>query len=104
MKRKSIEIETEQETKESKDLYIVLEKKPVTVHDFLPEYNLKYEGVESDEEAEAMINSLTTFIQSNEEVVLQEYNSSNIEAVQEGFKRAVAIAELFIRSLYVGGE
>ena len=100
MKRKSIDTGTT----ESEELYIVMEKKPPTVHDFLPDYNLTYEKVEKNIEAEAMIESLTTFIESNEEIVLQEYNASNTEAVKEGFQRAIAVAELFIRSLYVGGD
>lgn len=48
-----------------------------------------------------MANSLIQFIKDNKELTLNEYNSKNIEAVQEGFSRAVSICELFFRSIYI---
>lgn len=102
MKRKSVDIDKiKTDIKQEKELYIITEKKPPTVEDYLPDYKLTYEGVDIGDEAEQMAESLNVFIKSNAEIVLQEYNSHNTEAVQEGFKRAVAICELFLRSLYL---
>lgn len=97
--RKSLDID--ESKNEVKELYIITEQKPYTVHDFLPSYSLKYEGIKDNLEAEAMTKALIKFIESNEQIVLDEYNSKHIEAIQEGFKRAVSLAELFIRSLYL---
>ena len=101
MKRKSVDIDkiekVQTDIKVEKELYIVTERKPQTVDDYIPIYNFKYEGVDVPEEAEQMANSLITFIKANSQLVLQEYNSNNIEAVQEGFQRAIAISELFIK-------
>lgn len=104
MKRKSVDLNTIDNNKETKELYIVMEKKPYTVEDFLPDYAFKYDRIRDNTEAESIIRSLTEFIKSNDELVLENYNSENTEAVQEGFKRATAIAELFIRSMYIGDD
>lgn len=91
------------EKKEYKPLEIITEKRNPTVEDFLPEYNLKY-NYDTGEEAKEMAESLITFIKANKDLVLSEYNSSNLEAVQEGFSRGVAIAALFLHSLYLVGD
>lgn len=102
MKRKSIDTnKIDTGIKKEEHIYIITERKPYTVEDYLPSYNFAYEGIELSEEANDMAKSLITFIKANEELVLQEYNNSNQEAVIEGFQRAVAVAELFIKSLYL---
>ena len=102
-KRKSVDT-TETESKVIKrDIYVVKEKRNPIVEDFLPDYNLKY-NVDTDEEANTMVESMLQFIRANEELVLDEYNSSNLDAVMEGFARGVAMCSLFIHSLYIDGD
>lgn len=86
-----------------REIFIVEEKRPPRVEDFLPNFKYKYEGIEEAEESKDIVQALNNFIKENEEVVLREYTSKDIEAVQEGFKRAIAISELFIKSMYLEG-
>lgn len=90
-------------TKEQ-ELYIITKPKPLTVEDYLPKYTLDYEGINTPIEAEDMARSLIDFIKANKQLVLDNYNASNTDAVQEGFQRAIAISELFIKSLYLDGD
>ena len=98
--KKSVELKDEEENI-VKELFIISETKEPIVEDFLPEYRLKYEGIKLNDEAEAMAKSLIDFMKEHEDLVLNEYNSKSIEAVQEGYSRATAICELFIRTMYL---
>ncbi len=99
--RKSKPMNNKNKRVQPKELFIVEEKKPFKVEDFLPTYSYSYEGIESDEEALQMSNSLSEFIKTNKEIVLDGYSSKDMSAVIEGFQRAVAVAELFFKSLYL---
>lgn len=101
MNRKSMDLKDE--TTETKELYIIKEKRETRVEDFIPDYSYSYEGVGKNEEAQMMIDSLEEFIKANEDVVLAKYTAGDIEAVQEGFKRAIAITGLYFKSMYLDG-
>lgn len=86
---------------QSKELFIIKEKKPFKVEDFLPDYSFSYEHLETDDEALAMSKSLNEFIKANEEITLDGYSSKDMNAVIEGYNRAIAVTELFFKSLYL---
>lgn len=89
------------ETKPITDKYIVKNRKPYAVEDFLPNYSYDYDHVAIDEEASAMIGSLHEFAKSNAELVTNDYVCENKEAIIEGFQRAIAIVELYIKTMYL---
>ena len=102
--RKSLspkEIKQKTKNKITKDLYIISQPKDPRVEDFLPSYNFTYEGVDVSDESEEIIESLRDFMKENQSLVIDKYNSKSMEALQEGFSRATAICELFIRSMYL---
>lgn len=102
MRRKSIDLETVKSgKKKERELNIISVSREPIVEDFLPDYKLEYEGEEENTELKALIKTYNEFLKANSELVLNEYNSSNIKAIQEGFSRATAIAELFFKSMYI---
>lgn len=82
-------------------LFIVKNKKPYTVDDYLPKYSYDYDHTAIDEESKAMIQSLQDFIKDNAELAINDYHSASEEAIIEGFARAIAIVELYIKTMYL---
>lgn len=85
------------------ELEIVKEEKLDSIDSYLPNYTFSYDGVEN-QEAKEIIKSLEFFIRDHEYLVRQDYQSKSDLAIKEGFSRAVAIVELFFKSLYLDGQ
>lgn len=81
---------------------VIVIKNNISVNDFIPDYKLTYDtdNIFPIEPIE-MAKSFETFLRDNEDLVLDKYSSEDVTAIQEGFKRAVAITELFFKSLYL---
>lgn len=81
---------------------VIVIKNKISVNDFIPDYKLTYDidNIFPIEPIE-MAKSFEAFLRDNEDLVLDNYSSEDVTAIQEGFKRAVAITELFFKSLYL---
>ena len=101
LERKSVVTESiDAENSIEENLIVKVMAKEPSVADFYPTYKFIYEG-KDDTNAEAMIKSLYEFTEQNKELVLMNYTSKDLKAVQEGYSRAMAVMELFIRYLHV---
>lgn len=90
------------DTKKSENnLYIIKTKKPYTVKDYFPNYSYDYEHKDIEQESKAMINNLHDFIEDNSELAISQYSSKDEEAIIEGFARAIALVELYIKTIYL---
>lgn len=83
------------------DLIIKKNKKPYTVDNYLPSYSYDYEHIEVDEESKSMIDDLHNFIKNNGQLVTDDYYCADKEAIIEGFSRAIALVELYIKTMYI---
>lgn len=103
MKHKEFNQENKIDDKDKKktDLYIVKRKKPYIVDDFLPKYSYDYEHTDIDGESLAMIDDLHGFIKNNSNLAIKDYSCSDTEAIIEGFQRAIALVELYIKTMYI---
>ncbi|WP_311481067.1 hypothetical protein [uncultured Anaerococcus sp.] len=90
------------DTKKSEsDLYIIKTKKPYTVKDYFPNYSYEYEHKDIEQESKAMIDDLHNFIENNSDLAISQYSSKDEEAIIEGFGRAIALVELYIKTIYI---
>lgn len=90
------------DTKKSEsDLYIIKTKKPYTVKDYFPNYSYEYEHKDIEQESQAMIDDLHNFIENNSDLAISQYSSKDEEAIIEGFGRAIALVELYIKTMYI---
>lgn len=90
------------DTKKSEsDLYIIKTKKPYTVKDYFPNYSYEYEHKDIEQESTAMIKDLHNFIENNSDLAISQYSSKDEEAIIEGFGRAIALVELYIKTMYI---
>lgn len=90
------------DTKKSEsDLYIIKTKKPYTVKDYFPNYSYEYEHKDIEQESKAMIDDLHNFIENNSDLAISQYSSKDEEAIIEGFGRAIALVELYIKTMYI---
>ena len=80
---------------------VIVIKNNISVNDFIPDYKFTYDIDNLPLEPLEMAESFETFLRENEDLVLENYSSEDVTAIQEGFKRAVAITELFFKSLYL---
>lgn len=96
MNRKSVDTSKNQKA----PLEIIRKEKVDSIDEYLPSYTFSYDGVESLE-ADALIVSLDNFIRANQDLVKGDYQSKSDLARKEGFARAIAIVELFFKSLYI---
>ena len=90
------------DTKKSEsDLYIIKTKKPYTVKDYFPNYSYEYEHKDIEQESKTMIDDLHNFIENNSDLAISQYSSKDEEAIIEGFGRAIALVELYIKTMYI---
>lgn len=89
----------EQEIREG--LTIVKHKKPYTIEDYLPKYSYDYDLVKVDNEYKSMIDDLHAFIRNNYRLAIDDYSCKDKEAIIEGFSRALALVELYIKTMYI---
>lgn len=89
----------EQETREG--LTIVKNKKPYTIEDYLPKYSYDYDSVNINNEYKDMIDDLHNFIRDNDILAIDDYSCKDKEAIIEGFSRALALVELYIKTMYI---
>lgn len=87
--------------KSESDLYIIKTKKPYTVKDYFPNYSYEYEHKDIEQESNAMIDDLHNFIENNSDLAISQYSSKDEEAIIEGFGRAIALVELYIKTMYI---
>ncbi len=87
--------------KSESDLYIIKTKKPYTVKDYFPNYSYEYEHKDIEQESQAMIDDLHNFIENNSDLAISQYSSKDEEAIIEGFGRAIALVELYIKTMYI---
>ena len=87
--------------KSESDLYIIKTKKPYTVKDYFPNYSYEYEHKDIEQESQAMIDDLHNFIENNSDLAISQYSSKDEEAIIEGFGRAIALVELYIKTIYI---
>lgn len=88
-------------TKSESDLYIIKTKKPYTVKDYFPNYSYEYEHKDIEQESKTMIDDLHNFIENNSDLAISQYSSKDEEAIIEGFGRAIALVELYIKTMYI---
>lgn len=87
--------------KSENNLYIVKTKKPYTVKDYFPNYSYEYEHKDIEQESSTMIEDLHNFIENNSDLAISQYSSKDEEAIIEGFSRAIALVELYIKTMYI---
>ncbi|MBU5669534.1 hypothetical protein KQI68_06735 [Peptoniphilus sp. MSJ-1] len=97
MKRKSIEPKRMNNQKPS----VIVIKKDLSIKDMLPDYQFEYDVELTSDEPIQIAESYRKFLEENSDLLLDGYNSKDSESIREGFKRAVAITELFFKSLYI---
>lgn len=87
--------------KSENNLYIIKTKKPYTVKDYFPNYSYEYEHKDIEQESSAMIEDFHNFIENNSDLAISQYSSKDEEAIIEGFARAIALVELYIKTMYI---
>lgn len=105
MKHKDIGSNQDNQIRDIEDkannLYIIKNKKPYTVLDYLPNYSYDYDHTDINQESNTMIDSLHEFIKNNSELAISQYSCKDQDAIIEGFARAIAIVELYIKTMYI---
>lgn len=79
---------------------IRLVETPLTISGMLPAYYYQFQAGIVSEEATQMYNELVEFLNTNEELVVNEPVNSREDYVK-GFQKALAMTKLWIDSIYL---
>jgi len=85
---------------EEESVAIKMIQNPLTFRDLIPDYSFQFETGEVSEEAVQMYEEFLQFLQTNEELSIQESDFISRDDYVKGFKRAVAMMRLWIDSIY----
>lgn len=80
-------------------LAVKLVQNPLTFKDLIPDYSFQFESGEVSVEATQMYEEFLQFLQTNEELAIQEEVVSK-DDYTKGFKRALALTRLWMDSIY----
>lgn len=79
---------------------IKLVQSPLEIESMLPNYRYEFQEGQVSEESQHMYSELLGFIETNQELVLNELIVSR-EDYAKGFQKAIALTRLWIDSIYL---
>lgn len=82
------------------EVQVRLVQNPIDINQLFPDYRYELQNTEVSQEASQMSESLFEFIRTNADIAIDD-TTSDKEAYVKGFQRAVAIARLWIDSMYI---
>ena len=83
-----------------KEATIKLVQSPLEIMSMLPNYRYEFQEGQVSEESQHMYSELLDFIETNQELVLNEPIMSR-EDYTKGFQKAIALTRLWIDSIYL---